>query len=260
MSVGLSLEVVVWIIALGTFSLIFIIWGLYKLLSYFRSRRDASIAYPESLDSSASHNEANPVNNAKAAKDVEAAVKDNAETRSLTLSEAAGFPRAKSIQVKCQTPRNRYINYKSDTSNDKILHEAVGRSSSGKNIAGKLLDLKSNGSRKSVGFEITIKSVEPATKSNRSSNFLTILDRLNAIDEDEEEERKERERKRRRKEEENKRLGTYTASSAGIEADSSDETASQTFIGQDADAVPDPGQILLDFIKASDPKSPTEKP
>lgn len=256
MSVGLSLEVVVWIIALGTFSLIIIIWGLYKLLSYLRNRRDASIAYPESLDSSAPHN---AVNNAKSVKDIESAVRDNVEARSLTLSEAAGFPRTKPIQVKYQTQRTRYINYKSDKSNDRILQDAVSRSSSGKQIGSKSQDLKSNGSRKSVGFELTIKSVEPVMKSNRSSNFLTILDRLNAIDEDEEEERKERERKRRRKEEENKRLAVYTASSAGIDADSSDETASQTFIGQDADSVPEPGQIQLNFIKASDRKSPTDE-
>lgn len=252
MSVGVSTEVVVWIIVSGVLFLLIIIWGLYKLLAYFRSRRDASTADQESPDSVASQNP-----NGKSVIDIESMTRDN-DIHQLTLSEARGFPKTtKSIHVKYQAQRNRYIHYKSENrSNDRILQEAFSKSSGSGKQSSRIHDLKSNGSRKSAGFEINIKSVEPATKANRSSNFLNILDKLNAIDEDEEEERLERERKRRRKEEENKRLAVYTASSAGIEADSSDETASQTFIGQDAESRPDPGRIQLGLIKACDSDEP----
>lgn len=145
MSIGLS--TIIWIIALGALSQLVIIWGLYKLVSFFRNRRDAPIASPESS-----------------------------------------------------------------------------------------------------GFEITIKSVEPVIKGNKSNNFMTILERLTNEDDELEKELKER-----RKEEASKRNAAYTASSSGIEADSSDETASQTFIGQDPGATPDPGRIQLGLIKAQDP-------
>lgn len=98
-------------------------------------------------------------------------------------------------------------------------------------------DIKSDGSRKSFGFE-------PLVKKYKGNNFLAILDEINALDEEEEQRRlKKRDRRIR------------TASSVGIDADSTDETASQTFIGK-ASAVsqqlPDPGGIQLGFIKAQE--------
>lgn len=244
MSIGQSSEVIIWIIALGTLSLIIIIWGLYKLLSFFRNRRDATIAYPESPDSSASQYQNTDINY-KSMRDVEAN-ESNSATKSITLSEAAGFPRTQIIH---QGSKSRYIDYKPDgKSNDRILRDAFKSSSIKRNP--KMQEIRSYGSRKSTGFEITIKSVEPAKKGSKSNSFLTILDRLNAMDEDDV---LERERKKRRKEEEIRRNAAYTASSSGIEADSSDETASQTFIGQDPEATPDPGQIQLGLIKAQDP-------
>lgn len=85
--------------------------------------------------------------------------------------------------------------------------------------------------------------VQPVTKGGNMSNFLQILDRINAVDGEDEEERRERERKRH---------ATRSASSSGIEAAPSDETASQTFIGKEPEARPDPGRIQLGLIKTSE--------
>lgn len=51
----------------------------------------------------------------------------------------------------------------------------------------------------------------------------------------------------------NKSDEIFTASSTGIEANSSDETASQTFIGKQPDMMSDPGRITLSLIKAHGP-------
>lgn len=84
--------------------------------------------------------------------------------------------------------------------------------------------------------------VEPIVK--RRNNFLEILDRLSTLGDDEEEDRI---RKRR---EERRRNMTDTSSSTGIEAESTDETASQTLIGKEPKATPEPGRIQLSLIKA----------
>lgn len=95
---------------------------------------------------------------------------------------------------------------------------------------------------KSTGFEPTLKrSVESVKKDEKKQNFLDLLDELNGLDDNKEE--LERKRRKRAKE-----LVT-TASSVGIEASASDETASQTFIGREPPR-PDPGRIELDLIKA----------
>lgn len=95
---------------------------------------------------------------------------------------------------------------------------------------------------KSTGFEPTLKrSVESVKKDEKKQNFLDLLDELNGLEDNKE----ELERKRRKRE---KELVT-TASSVGIEASASDETASQTFIGREPPR-PDPGRIELDLIKA----------
>lgn len=80
--------------------------------------------------------------------------------------------------------------------------------------------------------------VQPVVKGRAHGNFLQILDRLSAAEEnDEESDTKRRERKK-----------TSTPSSSGIEAAMSDETASQTFIGKQPETRPDPGRIQLGLL------------
>ena len=96
-------------------------------------------------------------------------------------------------------------------------------------------------SKKSFGFVPSIRSVAPLSNRNGrgTQNFLMFLDTLEAIDED------ETKRKKPAK--------VYTvASQSGIEANSSDETASQTFIGRPLDGCKEPGKIQLSLIKAQD--------
>jgi len=95
-------------------------------------------------------------------------------------------------------------------------------------------------SKKSTGFIPTLKSVFPVSSSNNrgSQNFLMLLDSLDAIDDDEIEK---------------KAPPSTIASCTGIEANPSDETASQTLIGRELNSSEDPGRILLNLIKSDDP-------
>lgn len=97
----------------------------------------------------------------------------------------------------------------------------------------------------STGFQPTTisenQTVEPLIKRERGNSFLEILDTLNKMDDDEE----EKERKKRRR---NQKV--QSVSSTGIEPNPSDETDSQTFIGKESEARPEPGKILLGLIKA----------
>lgn len=104
---------------------------------------------------------------------------------------------------------------------------------------------KSSGGIKSTGFEPTLKtSVEPLKKDQKKQNFLDLLDELSGLDEDPDE--AERNRRKRVREQ------IKTASSSGIEASASDETASQTFIGREPPGR-DPGRIELELIIADAP-------
>lgn len=96
-------------------------------------------------------------------------------------------------------------------------------------------------SKKSTGFTPTLKSVFPVTTSGKcgSQNFLMLLDSLDALD-DEEIVRRD--------------PPATVASSTGIEANPSDETASQTLIGKELENDQDPGRIKLNLIKSEDPK------
>ena len=137
----------------------------------------------------------------------------------------------------------------SDTDNSDLSDKPVRES-----LVGNLITLPSNStpqvaeasteslkSKKSFGFVPSIKAVEPLPNHGKrdTQNFLMLLDTLDALDDED--------TKRRKME------ASYTASSAGIEANSSDETASQTFIGRDLDADNDPGKIHLRLIRALDP-------
>lgn len=89
-----------------------------------------------------------------------------------------------------------------------------------------------------------------------SQNFMKILEKIEAQDNDAIELAAERERRRRRRlQAEEERLLTKAASSSSnvLEVNSSDETGSQTLIGLPAEAAPkDPGQIQLGLIVAQD--------
>lgn len=100
--------------------------------------------------------------------------------------------------------------------------------------------------KKSTGFVPTISITRPAVdslgespvdsrvKGKRSSNFLDLLNRLNEMDDEDGNDRKHK---------------TSTASTtSGIEANPSDETASQTFIGKELDMKTEPGRIQLYLI------------
>lgn len=92
-----------------------------------------------------------------------------------------------------------------------------------------------------------------------SQNFMKILKEIEALDESSREVAIERERRRRRQLlAEEQRLSSRTTSSASgvIEANSSDETSSQTLIGLPSDAAPqDPGTIQLGLIVAQEQSS-----
>lgn len=113
-------------------------------------------------------------------------------------------------------------------------------------------------------------TVTPLTKTNASDsssrelrqsgqNFMKILEKIEAQDNDGKELAAERERRRRRRinAEEDRLLSKAASSSSNVlEVNSSDETGSQTFIGQPAEAAPkDPGKIQLGFIVAQDQTS-----
>lgn len=96
-------------------------------------------------------------------------------------------------------------------------------------------------SKKSFGFTPSMRTVAPISNRGKrgAQNFLMLLDTLDALEDDESKRRKIHQ--------------VYTAaSSSGIEANSSDETASQTFIGRELDKSNDPGQIQLSLIKAQE--------
>lgn len=107
-------------------------------------------------------------------------------------------------------------------------------------------------------------SVLPVSSLNGSSSedqkgsqhFMKILKEIEALDEDSRELAIERERQRRRRRlaEEQRQLSRAVSSSSGvIEANSSDETSSQTLIGLPSDAAPqDPGKIQLGLIVGHD--------
>lgn len=145
----------------------------------------------------------------------------------------------------------RYLDVQdnSDGVNDKILHESLSKSlASSKSLP--MREIKSYQSRKSTGFEPSISTIEQTIveplKKQSGNSFLEILNRLNETDREEDElERKERERRKRRREQR-----VQSISPTGIEAGSSDETASQTFIGKEFESRPNPGKILLGLIKA----------
>lgn len=96
-------------------------------------------------------------------------------------------------------------------------------------------------SKNSFGFVPSIRSVAPLSNRGKrgTQNFLMLLDSLDAL-EDEEAKRSRRKRV------------TTAASASGIEANSSDETASQTRIGKELEVGTDPGRITLNFIKVQD--------
>lgn len=96
-------------------------------------------------------------------------------------------------------------------------------------------------SKNSFGFVPSIRSVAPISNRGHrgTQNFLMLLDSLDALDDDE--------LKRSRQ-----KPQFTAASGSGIEASSSDETASQTLIGKELDKSKDPGRIQLDYIKVQD--------
>lgn len=93
-------------------------------------------------------------------------------------------------------------------------------------------------SKRSFGFVPSMRTIAPLSNRGKRStqNFLILLDTLDALED-----------------EEQKRRKPYTvASSSGIEANPSDETASQTCIGREPDNSKDPGQIQLSLIRAQE--------
>ena len=96
-------------------------------------------------------------------------------------------------------------------------------------------------SRNSFGFVPSIRSVAPL--SNRGTrgtqNFLMLLDSLDVIDDEDAKKSKPR-------------YVSTAASSSCVEANSSDETASQTLIGKELDVGKDIGPIQLNYIKIQD--------
>ena len=99
-------------------------------------------------------------------------------------------------------------------------------------------------SRNSFGFVPSIRTVAPLTNRGKrgTQNFLMLLDSLDPIEDEEAKKRKQPKRH------------YTTASSSGIEANSSDETASQTLIGKELDHVNDLEAIKLDYIRLVKPK------
>lgn len=96
-------------------------------------------------------------------------------------------------------------------------------------------------SRNSFGFVPSIRSVAPLSNRGKrgTQNFLMLLDTLDVIDDEDAKRPKP------------KHVST-AASVSGIEANSSDETASQTLIGKELDVGKDLGPIQLNYIKIQD--------
>jgi len=260
MSVGVSTEIVVWIAALVSFIIVVTIWGLYRLISFLRGHSQV-----DRLEATESQGSTSPLSiqlngfpslikdagfEATSTKEVARPHPPSESQSNSNLEHQGKVPSGKQI-----TQRNRYIDYKNtldNKSHDKILHESLERSlNSSKSVKSRIGEMKSNGSRRSTGFEPTLGTVKPFSRGGRKNNFLELLDRLNAIDAESEQELQEREEK--------KKKAAYTASSAGIEADPSDETASQTFIGKEPTSRPDPGSIHLSLIRSMEPDTDNQE-
>lgn len=102
-------------------------------------------------------------------------------------------------------------------------------------------------------------SKEPQQSS--SQNFMKILEKIEAQDNDAKEQAAERERRRRRRlyAEQQRLLSKAASSTSGLEINSSDETGSQTYIGLPPEAAPkDPGKIQLGLIVAQDRTTDSE--
>lgn len=146
---------------------------------------------------------------------------------SIAITEDYGSKKALVYNVNKSTEQSQKL------LSDKIVH------------AKKISSEDSLKSKKSFGFVPSIRTVAPLTNRGRrgTQNFLMLLDSLDPIEDEEAKRRRQPPRK------------PFTAASAsGIEATSSDETASQTLIGKELDRFEDPGAIKLDYIKAQNPK------
>lgn len=99
------------------------------------------------------------------------------------------------------------------------------------------------GSSKSTGFEPTMMVNSAAARKRRDNNFLEILDRLNQEDKDDDGLRDKKVNKDRL-------IRTGSSGGGGIEANSSDETASQTYIGKELSTDLNPERIQLVMIQS----------
>lgn len=261
---GLSSEIIVWIVIAAISAAVAIIWGLYRLYSFVRHGRQANITPALTTENNMESNMTIPseitIINTNGKESVEKSLRSNDASRQSNITSKQQSDNMRpSMTLKHLFKRKRYIEHQGnlgEKSNDRILHEVASNKSlnSSKSSIGQRM--KSNLSRKSSGFELTIpvKSVEPVKKGQKGVNFLDLLDKLNEVidDDQEQSERRERERKKRKYDERHMRDTIDTTSSAGIEANPSDETASQTFIGKEPDSRPDPGELQLGLIKALD--------
>lgn len=244
MNTGLQPEIIVWIAVILILLIAVIIWAIYKLIAYFRHHYDASLADPQSASIGSSPIEAQGL------RDEDSTNVDMVRMGKLAKDQAIQLTL---LRGKLPSPRMRYLEPQTDPeakSSDKVLHEScLGTHQSNKTSVSKIGSMQSVGSRNSYGFEPNTWLIEPVVKQgHKTNNFLSILERLDALEEfDEFEREQERERVRRRRLVEET---PQTISSAGIEANSSDETASQTYIGKEATARPDPGTIELSLIRA----------
>lgn len=261
----------IWVLVVSVFAVIVGVWLLYKLFVCLRYFTDDSRSKSKSLESIGTTRvrpgaNLNPdthlVQMNQDGLDYDSLPTIKSALREYQIRASAGETEldnsletaSKQVQSRYMNQRKRYIeNGEGKGNNDKVLQDSL---MSNKSLASNksIREMKSYSSRKSTGFEPSInreallQTVEPL-KGQRTSSFLEILNKLNELEGDDEEERKERERKRRRREE---RELNSISSINGIDANSSDETASQTFIGKPPDARPDPGRIKLGLIRAQE--------
>lgn len=157
------------------------------------------------------------------------------------------------ISLLNQGSRNKYISNNNSmkgaqNNNDYVINQYLSNEKSLSSYKSVGTAIKSYGSKKSTGFEPSIKEEQNnQMNAGKKPNFLELLDKLDEIA------TQDAENANRKGGQKNR--AALTASSSGIEANSSDETASQTFIGRGPDARPDPGQINLDIIGKQDPVS-----
>jgi hypothetical protein len=149
---------------------------------------------------------------------------------SIAITEDYGTKKASIYNVNKQTEQSQ-----------KLLSNSSSR---GKKITSNASD-DSLKSRNSFGFTPSIRTVAPLANRGRrgTQNFLMLLDSLEPIENEEAKRRRQHPKK-----------PFTTASASGIEANSSDETSSQTLIGKELDRGSDPGAIQLDYIRAQNPK------